>query len=246
MSNGLHRRALVVAATAVTAGLAAGAVVASNGGEAQRAAGPREWRFFDAQEAAAVDAIVDRLIPADGNGPGGRDAGVPEFIDRQLAGPWGAGLQFYAAGPFASGTPRQGYQLPHTPAALVREGLARLRPVAEARLGGRRLEEARPEELDALLRSLERGETDLSPIPSAVFFRQLLDLAMEGFFSDPVYGGNRDMAGWKLVGFPGAHATYAQEIERHGMAWRRPPVSMADPDALCDPPGGGANGGRRT
>jgi gluconate 2-dehydrogenase gamma chain len=169
---------------------------------------------------------------------------VPEFIDRQLAGPWGAGLQFYAAGPFASGTPRQGYQLPHTPAALVREGLARLRPVAGERLGGRRLEEARPEELDALLRSLERGETRLDPIPSAVFFRQLLDLAMEGFFSDPVYGGNRGMAGWKLVGFPGAHATYAQEIERHGMAWRRPPISMADPDALCEPDATG--GGRRT
>ncbi len=246
MTSALSRGALVVAATAVAAGLATGAIVASKEMEAQRPAGPREWRYFDVEEAAAVDAIVDRLIPADGNDPGGREAGVPEFIDRQLAGSWGAGQQFYAAGPFASGTPRQGYQLPHTPAALVREGLARLRPAAEARLGGRRLEEARPEDLDALLRSLERGETKLDPIPSPVFFRQLLDLVMEGFFSDPVYGGNRGMAGWKLVGFPGAHATHAQEIERHGMAWRRPPISMADPDALCDPPGGAADRERRT
>jgi len=53
---------------------------------------------------------------------------------------------------------------------------------------------------------------------------------MEGFFSDPIYGGNRDKIGWKLVGFPGVHASYANDIERHGVAWTRPPASIADAD----------------
>jgi gluconate 2-dehydrogenase gamma chain len=51
---------------------------------------------------------------------------------------------------------------------------------------------------------------------------------MEGFFSDPIYGGNRDKIGWKLVGFPGVHASYANDIERHGVAWTRPPASIGD------------------
>jgi len=55
----------------------------------------------------------------------------------------------------------------------------------------------------------------------------LLDGAVEGFFSDPVHGGNRDMVGWKLIGFPGAMASFANDIERHNVAYVRAPVSIA-------------------
>jgi gluconate 2-dehydrogenase gamma chain len=49
---------------------------------------------------------------------------------------------------------------------------------------------------------------------------------MEGFFADPIYGGNRDMAGWKLVGFPGARYDYRDWVERHNEAYPLPPVSI--------------------
>ncbi len=68
----------------------------------------------------------------------------------------------------------------------------------------------------------------ISFVACAAFFGALLDAAMEGFFSDPIYGGNRDKIGWKLVGFPGVHASYANDIERHGVAWTRPAASIGD------------------
>jgi gluconate 2-dehydrogenase gamma chain len=38
----------------------------------------------------------------------------------------------------------------------------------------------------------------------------------EGYFSDPVYGGNKDMGAWKMIGFPGAHYNYKEWVSRHG------------------------------
>jgi gluconate 2-dehydrogenase gamma chain len=72
------------------------------------------WLFFNAEEARTADAALARLIPADDNGPGAREAGVVVFLDRQLAGAWGQGDHFYRKGPFLPGTPQQGYQLAFT------------------------------------------------------------------------------------------------------------------------------------
>ena len=63
------------------------------------ASGPHQ--FLTTDEAAALDAIVDRLIPADELGPGGKDAGCTILIDRQLAGPFGVNEGLYNEGPFA-------------------------------------------------------------------------------------------------------------------------------------------------
>src|SRR3954463_12573550 len=69
---------------------------------------PGPWQFFTADEAAAIEAIVDRLIPADELGPGGKDAGCAVYLDRQLAGPFGIGAGLYLQPPFKNGTPGQG------------------------------------------------------------------------------------------------------------------------------------------
>jgi gluconate 2-dehydrogenase gamma chain len=95
--------------------------------------------------------------------------------------------------------------------------------------GGAFADLAAPEQ-DALLAQAEHGELDFGALPSSAFFAALLDATMEGFFSDPIYGGNRDKIGWKLVGFPGVHASYANDIERHNVAWTRAPASIADAD----------------
>ena len=73
---------------------------------------PGGWHYFTQQEAATVEAFVDRLIPPDPQTPGGKDIGCAVFIDRQLAGPNGRNENFYMAGPFQQGTKQQG---PHRP-----------------------------------------------------------------------------------------------------------------------------------
>jgi gluconate 2-dehydrogenase gamma chain len=80
---------------------------------------PEGWRFLQRQEAATVEAIVDRLIPPDPETPGGKGLGCAVFIDRQLAGPCGRSESYYMEGPFQKGTEQQGPQSPITPTALA-------------------------------------------------------------------------------------------------------------------------------
>lgn len=185
------------------------------------------WHFFNGDEARAVDAAVARIIPTDDTGPGATEAGVAVFIDRQLAGAWGDGAQLYRRPPFLPGTPQQGYQLAFTPAEMFRLGFAKLDESAR-QAHGAAFADLTVQQQDELLGLTEQGKLDFGALPSAVFFGALLDLVMEGFFSDPIYGGNRDKIGWKLVGFPGVHASYANDIQRHGVAWTRPPASIDD------------------
>ena len=242
MSNGVtHRRIFLkqiattvgavplgLGATVVTGGIAA--TVAPSANAQDPAPIVHAWHFFDGNEGRAAEAAVARLIPADDAGPGAKEAGVAVFIDLQLAGAWGAGDHLYRQTPFLAGTPQQGYQLAFTPAEMFRLGLAQLDEAAR-KAHGAAFADLTPQQQDALLAEAEQGKLDFGALPSAAFFAALLDATMEGFFSDPIYGGNRDKIGWKLVGFPGVHASYANDIERHGVAWTRPPASIADANA---------------
>src|SRR5689334_15244268 len=89
----------------------------------ERAAPAPAYIFFNPAEAAFIEAAVARLIPDDPSGPGALEAGVPNYIDKQLAGAWGAGERLYRSGPWQAGAPTQGYQLPFTPAELFRTAL---------------------------------------------------------------------------------------------------------------------------
>ena len=95
------------------------------------------WVYFTADEGAAVEALVDRLIPPDPQTPGGKDAGCAVFIDRQLAGPYGSAEGLYMRGPFTDGTPQQGDQSPLTPAARYRQALAALDKYCRATYAGK-------------------------------------------------------------------------------------------------------------
>lgn len=187
---------------------------------------PGPWMFFTADEASIVEAAVDRLIPPDDLGPGGKDAGCAVFIDRQLAGPYGRSEGLYMKPPFMPGATTQGYQLPDTPAARYRGGLKALAAHVEGAFAGKAFRELSPQDQDAVLAGLESGSIALDGIDSAQFFALLLQNTQEAFFADPVYGGNRDMAGWKLVGFPGARYDYRDWVERHNEPYPLPPVSI--------------------
>ena len=180
--------------------------------------------FFNPEEAAFIEAAVARLIPADEQWGGALEAGVPNYMDKQLAGAWGAGERLYRSGPWYPGTPEQGYQLPFTPGELFHTALGAMNKGGE----GTRFPKLGPEDQDAYLKRLEAGGRDLGGVPSEVFFAQLWELTLEGFFADPVYGGNRDMISWRMIGFPGAYASYYDLVDKHGIKLDRPPMSLAE------------------
>jgi gluconate 2-dehydrogenase gamma chain len=190
-------------------------------------AGATTYTFFNTAETAFIEPAVERLIPADENGPGALDAGVPFYIDKQLGGAWGAGERLYRSGPWQAGKVTQGYQLPFTPAELFRNGLRGISSDLGKR-GVTSFAKLGPQDQDAYLKTLQNGNLDLAGVPSGTFFESLLALTTEGFFSDPVYGGNRDMVAWKMIGFPGAYASYYELVDQYGIDFRRAPMSLAE------------------
>ncbi len=185
--------------------------------------------FFNDLEAKFVEAMVERLIPADTEWPGAAWAGVLNFIDRQLAAAYGAGARMYLKGPWVpDAPPQQGYQLRHTPAELYRIGIEETRQHTRATYNGREFWDLGPAVMDEVLSGLESGRIELPSIPATVFFETLLANTIEGFFADPAYGGNRDMVGWRMVGFPGAYAQYIDLVELYDLPYTRPPLSMAN------------------
>jgi len=194
-------------------------------------AAPGAWVYFTPEEGAAIEALVDRLIPPDPQTPGGKDAGCGVFIDRQLAGPYGSSQGLYMRPPFLDGTPEQGNQSPLTPAARYRQALAALDRHCRAAYAGKPFAQIPDDEKDKVLSGLEKGQVSLEGANGRAFFEQLLQNTREGFFADPVYGGNRDMVGWKMIGFPGARYDYRDWVERHNEPYPLPPVGiMGRPD----------------
>jgi gluconate 2-dehydrogenase gamma chain len=74
---------------------------------------------------------------------------------------------------------------------------------------------------------MEKGEVDFATVPATVFFGQLLTNTREGFFSDPLYGGNRGMVAWTWIGFPGARADFTDWIDQAGRRYPFGAVSIS-------------------
>lgn len=189
-------------------------------------------RFLRPAEVHFLDAACARLIPADDLGPGAREAGVTRFIDRQLAGPWGAHARNYRQGPWHDGTPEQGWQSRHSPAQMYRVAIEAIDAHCNAH-HARPFAQLAPGVQDGVLQALERDAIDLPGVRAGAFFALLWKNVQEGFFADPVHGGNVDKAGWRLVGFPGvASGDYALAMTRfdarYGGASGVEPVSIED------------------
>lgn len=184
-----------------------------------------DLRFFTEAERRCVDAITARLIPSDEAGVGAREAAVTDFIDSQLAGFYGRGERWYMHGPFADGLDTQGYQSEHPPAQLYRAAIKALDAHCE-RTTDSVFAELPADQQDAVLKRIEDGGLKLEGVSAKAFFNLVLENAIEGFFSDPIYGGNRDMVGWNLVGFPGARYDYRSFLDHNGAAIIIEPVGL--------------------
>ena len=165
---------------------------------------PGPWLFFTAEEGRAVEAIVDRLIPADELTPRGTECGSAVYIDRQLAGPYGSSAALYMRPPFREGTKSQGMQSPLTPAGRYREALAALDAHCRAGFAGKVFAEIPPARQDEILRGLETNALSIEGTSGHAFFELVLKDTQQGFLADPIYGGNRGMVAWRMIGFPGA------------------------------------------
>ena len=140
--------------------------------------------FLNDDDAATVAAFTERLMPGAPGKPGARDAGVPNYIDLALAGAYSDMQDFYRRGLSSlEGYCRNTYK----------ESFARLDPARQ----------------DEVITALEQGKATGFTWPTAqAFFNTVRTHTMEGMFADPIYGGNKDFAGWRLVGFPGAHPAF--------------------------------------
>jgi len=208
LAKQMDRRQFVVISAAVVGGV----LLCGLDGSAQRVSAEDRivhipLHFFDPDEAATVMAAASRIFPADESGPGAKEAGVVVYIDRHLAGPYGSDGHRYTQPPFESGVRELGYQGKATPAEIYREGLKGL----------------------AGFRLLPTAEQDkaLTQIESTLFFSLLRQHTIEGMFCDPVHGGNVDMLGWRLLGFPGPRMSNYEDVDKHfGEAFRPDQVRL--------------------
>jgi gluconate 2-dehydrogenase gamma chain len=187
---------------------------------------PGGWQFFSAPEREFIDAAISRLIPKDDLGPGAKEAGVTVFLDRQMAGPYGTGAHWYMQGPWKKGEPTQGYQSRLSPAELYRAAIKAIDDYCKDKFGGKTFAHLGANQQDQVLHGLEKGELELKGADAKTFFTLLHQNTIEGFFSDPIHGGNREMVGWKLIGFPGARYDYRPYVKKHGQKLDLPPVGI--------------------
>ena len=176
---------------------------------------PDAYMFFTEREASTVSAMAERIIPADSTGPGATDADVIVYIDRALAG-YGRNLQ-----------------------RLYRRGVIAINRLAGENSAGKTFFELPIAKQDELLTRLadwlfSTTRADIGVRPEgwtllAEFFGAVRLHTIEGMFCDPMYGGNRDCLGWKLIGFPGAQWGYSAEQMKLGFdAATIPPKTLAD------------------
>jgi gluconate 2-dehydrogenase gamma chain len=191
-------------------------------------AAPEALLTLTATEAAVLSAAYDVFIPPDRLSPSGTDCGLVTFIDRQLAGAWGGGARLYRSGPFVQGKREQGYQLSLTPREFFAAGIKAANAWTR-KTYGKDFDRLSGAERETALKTMDAGKAEFDEINGKQFFEMLLASAMEGFFADPIYGGNRDKVSWRMVGYPGLPATYASKaLEYRGKKIVLEPQSIAD------------------
>jgi gluconate 2-dehydrogenase gamma chain len=159
------------------------------------------------EEYTTLDAIVARLIPADENGPGAREAMAARYIDRALGGALASSRDEYAG------------------------GLAAIDQWATLSRGSRFPDLAPPDQ-DAVLTEVEEG--DAEGVPRG-FFNTVRGHTIQGTFSDPHYGGNAGFVGWDMIGYPGVRVAVAAEYQQ--MDVEHPPNHVSAYDSPMFAPG---------
>jgi gluconate 2-dehydrogenase gamma chain len=156
--------------------------------------------FFNENDTRTITALTERLMPGTPGVPGATDAAVTNYIDLALAGFYEDQQYFYRA------------------------GLTQLDAHCKQAYG-KEFRRLTAEQQDETITALQQGKAPAFAWPTAqAFFTRVRTHTMEGMFADPVYGGNKDFAGWRLVGFPGAQPIYTPEDMQSTQAFTREPI----------------------
>jgi gluconate 2-dehydrogenase gamma chain len=218
------------ASASALASVPVAAQTASPATAAQHTAEAAGYAYLKPAEQAFVEALVDHMIPKDELTGSGTEIGIATYIDRALAGAWGKGDRLYKEGPWQRGTANQGYQLPLTPAELYRAGIQGSNSYCKKTFG-KDFDRCTAEQKETFLKDMAAGKITLNGgLQGRDFFAMFYENVMEGLFADPIYGGNKDKAGWKMIGFPGVMANNAENIKKYGdgKKFTADPVSIAD------------------
>ena len=209
MTNRRMTRSTLLKRGAVgVAGAAAGGALVGQAEAREAVAAPTALKFFTRWEFDLVTAMAETIWPTDDLGPGARAAGVGDYIDGQLAGNWGQGHRFYLNGPFFTPTDTgHGWQIPLAPAEVYRAFLPGFDQYVRTTYGNTYQNLSAAQQTQAITDL----QTNKAVIPiagstafqSSDFFSMFRQNVLEGMLADPAYGGNRDMVGWKWIGFPG-------------------------------------------
>ena len=217
---------LAGATSIASTGIAAGPAAAAPASEpANTQAIP--YQSLSPDEATFIEALVNVMCPADEYTPSGVDCGLATYMDHQLAGPYGKGDGRYQRGPFRSGKPEFGLQLPLTPEQFCKAGIAAAN-AACIRERGKPFDQLAPADADEFLKAIQDDRVHSEGISLTLWFNEVVyRLFVEACFADPLYGGNRDAVFWKMIGYPGARADYTDWVEVRNRPYPLPPVDLA-------------------
>lgn len=182
--------------------------------------------FFERYEDFVVlEQATERILPEGPSGPGAIELGVPYFIDKQMGGIWGINGTDYRQGPFTIADPPVD-QSTLTRGQIMVVGLRKMSEESQKRFDVT-FDKATEDQQIEIMQDFEASKIKLRGVSSAGFFGLLRELTMEGAYSDPLYGGNRNMAGWKMQEFPGAVPSYADVIETEEFV-KKAPISLTN------------------
>lgn len=168
--------------------------------------------FTRVEDFSVLEAAVERIYPEDDNGPGAIGLGVPYFIDKQLAGPYGSNKFDYMKGPVQEVEVASSYQTLMSRGEVFIEGVRKLNEQS-VKSHDEKFYDLEGEQQDEILTAMESGEIDLRGVEGPTFFGLLRQMTIEGAYADPLYGGNKDMMGWKMKEHPGIRPGYSDLIE---------------------------------
>lgn len=183
--------------------------------------------FFNRREDFNVLSwATERILPEDDNGPGAILLGVPYFIDKQLAGSWGKSADEYMMGPFKVGDSTQGFQSPLNRGEIFIQGIREINKTSNKKFDAAFADLEEDQQIEVLT-MFENGEVNLKDVSSTTFFNLLKQATLEGAYSDPLYGGNRNMDGWRMKEYPGPQSSYINQIEEEDFIVTDP-ISLSD------------------
>lgn len=183
--------------------------------------------FFNRREDFNVLSwATERILPEDDNGPGAILLGVPYFIDKQLAGSWGKNADEYMMGPFKEGEVTQGLQSPLNRGEIFIQGLREINKVSKKEFDKPFGDLEEEQQIDVLT-MFDNGEVNMKDVSSTTFFNLVKQGTLEGAYSDPLYGGNRNMDGWRMKEYPGPQSSYINQIEEEDFVLMDP-ISLSD------------------